>query len=67
MANLENISTSNILQTEQVVFKNICLCIHIPQTTINEKRGHEFAREQGEVYGRIWREEREGRMTVIVL
>ena len=23
---------------------------------INEKRGHEFEREQGEVCGRVWRE-----------
>ena len=29
-------------------------------TTINEKCGHEFEREQGEVYGRVWREERGG-------
>lgn len=27
--------------------------------TINERRGHEFEREQGKVYGRIWKEVRE--------
>ena len=30
----------------------------MPISTINEKRGLEFEREQGEVYERVWREER---------
>lgn len=44
------------------------ICIYIPiyaymfVTTINEKRGHEFKRKQGKVYGRIWKEERKGEM-----
>ena len=30
--------------------------------TINEKRGHEIKREQGGVYGRVWREKVEEEM-----
>lgn len=30
------------------MYSGICIFV----TTINRKRGHEFAREQGEVYGR---------------
>lgn len=33
--------------------------------TINEERGHEVERKQGGVYGRAWREEREGGVYVI--
>lgn len=33
--------------------------IHV--TTINEDRDHEFEREQRGLYGRLWREGREGR------
>lgn len=34
--------------------------------TINEKRGHEFGREQGGAYVRVWRKGREGRNDVIM-
>jgi hypothetical protein len=37
------------------MYSGICIFV----TTINRKRGHEFAREQGEVYGRIPTEEGE--------
>jgi hypothetical protein len=30
--------------------------------TINEKEGHEFDREPGRTYVRVWREEREEKM-----
>lgn len=36
-------------------------------TTINEKRNHKFEREKGRIYGRFWRDEREGRSYVIIL
>lgn len=32
---------------------------------INEKRDQEFEREHGEVYGRVWRQEREERNDII--
>jgi hypothetical protein len=30
-------------------------------------RGHEFERRQGELYGRVWREERKGENNVIII
>jgi hypothetical protein len=36
--------------------------MYIYITTTSEKRGHEFEREQGWVFGSIWREEK-GEMT----
>lgn len=35
--------------------------------TTSEKRGHEFEGEQGEVFGRICREEMEERNAVIIV
>lgn len=46
----ENIHVNNIIQIEQVVFTY--LGTHIHALTINEKRSHDFQREQGEVYER---------------
>lgn len=40
------------------MFGNICVCTNIC-AAIHEKRDHE--RERGEVYGTVWRKEREGR------
>ena len=34
------------------IIKNICIYIHV--LTINEKRGHEFERELGRIYGSVW-------------
>ena len=34
--------------------------------TINERRSHRFEEERRRVYGRIWREEVEGRNNVII-
>ena len=39
----------------------------MPVATINEKRDHILKREQRELYGRTWAEEREGRNDVILL
>ena len=36
-------------------------------TTINEKRGYNSEKEQEEVYGRIWIEEREQKGIIIIL
>lgn len=36
-------------------------------TTINENWGHEIDTEQGELYGTIWEEEKEGRNNEIVI
>jgi hypothetical protein len=36
-------------------------------TTINGIGGHKVGKEQGGVYGRIWREKREGENYVITL
>lgn len=35
--------------------------------TIDDQRAHEFEREQGEVYGRLWRKERLERNDAIIL
>jgi hypothetical protein len=34
--------------------------------TINKRRGHEFYGEQGGVFGRVYRGEREGRNAIII-
>lgn len=41
--------------------------MHMYVTITSEKRDHEFEREQGWVYGSIWREEKEGRNDIIIL
>lgn len=41
--------------------------MHMYVITMNEKRGLEFEREQGRVYGRVWREAKEGQNDVIIL
>lgn len=35
--------------------------------TTNEERGHSLEREQGEVYRRVWREEKEEVCDIIIL
>lgn len=51
MINPANTHRASIKQIEQVVFVNTCM----HGTTTNEKRGHESEREQGLIYGRVWR------------
>lgn len=34
--------------------------------TTNEKRSHEFEKEQGEVYARVWTEEKEESNIIII-
>lgn len=54
-------------QTEQVGYRDIYAHIHMHVATINEKSSHEFEREQGTVYGRDRKEEREGRNDAIIV
>ena len=42
------------------------ICVYT-QNPLVIKRGHEFEREKGGIYGRVWREEREGRNVIIKL
>lgn len=45
---------------QQVKFRNIVYTnTHMYTIEIKEERGHEFEREWGKVYGRIWRKKRE--------
>lgn len=48
-----------------------CICtyryIYVHVTTVNEKRGYNYEREQGRAYGRFGREEREKRNYIILL
>lgn len=40
-------------------------CKHV--TTINEKMGHEFGREEGQVCGKVWKEERKEQNYIVTL
>lgn len=39
----------------------MCVCVSGGSNDTDEKREHEFEREQGEVKGRVWREEKRGK------
>ena len=41
--------------------------MHVTTVYLKSKWGHEFKREQGEVYGRVRREKGEGESDVIIL
>ena len=55
MASPESIHSSSSIQTEHVLFRDICMYVYtyICVTTTNEERGHEFEREQGRVYEKV--------------
>lgn len=53
------ITTSSIIQTEQVITYIFKEHLHIHVTTTDEKRGHELERKPG-VYGKVWRGKEEG-------
>lgn len=65
MVSPENKHTATIIQTKQVIIKNMYVyayayvSMHV-KTISKEKRGHEFRGEWEEVYGRFWREEMKG-------
>lgn len=67
MISSENIYSNNIIFNQQVKFKNIYLYTNTYKSsiTINKKRSHEYGKEQGPVYGNVWREE--GERTAIKL
>lgn len=66
MVSAVNMHTSNIIQIEQVTFRNMheYTCVHV--TTINNK-GCEFERARRGVYGSVWREARDRGNGVVVL
>ena len=67
MVNLENIHTSNIIQTENIIVMSIDAHTYSNMHVIKiNERGHESEQEQGRLYGRVWREEMEGRHYVII-
>ena len=45
----------------------VYLCIDVYACNHNRKRGRNFEREQGRIYGKVWREEREERNDVIII
>lgn len=61
--NYENIHTNTIMHVQQVlpmyfgIYKTNTF-IYYAYITINKNQGHYFKREQVQVYGKIWREER---------
>lgn len=44
------------------IFRNMCICmyVYVWETTIDEKGSHGFERDQVGVYGKVWREQRQG-------
>ena len=62
MVSPENVHTSNIIRTKQVLFMYLRVCVCVCVTTFKVKMVYEYEREQGEVHGRIWKEERKGEM-----
>lgn len=64
MVSPENMLISNIITiTEQIIVGIVYVYTYTFAyvTTINERRRHEFEKEQGWLYRRVWREKREGR------
>jgi hypothetical protein len=60
MVSPRNIHTSNRIQTSRLYLEiYVCVCVYIyiyiymREITISEKRGYEFEREQGEIYGNV--------------
>lgn len=54
-----------MIQTEQVIFRTVFVYPYMHTMTIHGKRGCELEGECGGEYGRVWREQREGRNAVI--
>jgi hypothetical protein len=56
MISPENIYMSNIIHSKQVIFRYLEIYVHMYAymyiTMINDKRGHEFERDQGGLYGK---------------
>jgi hypothetical protein len=54
----KNIHTSYIIKTEQVMFLSVYAYIHVYNNNLKEKRV-EPEKEPEELFGNIWREEKE--------
>lgn len=61
MLSPENVHTSPFIHIEEVILRNIYVYTYRHVIIINNKR-LKIVREKGEVYGRIWREKRNGGM-----
>lgn len=48
------------------MFRNIYVDTYMHVGTINERSGCDFEEGWGEVYGRVWWEEKEGRNVIIL-
>lgn len=59
-----SIRTSNIMQSKQVIFRNLCVYTYMHTIAIREKRVHESEGEWGGLYERV---EREGGNVKILL
>lgn len=68
MFSTENMKMSNIIHIKHLIFRNayVCACMYMLVPMINERR-HESEREHGGVYGKVWREKREGNDDAIIL
>lgn len=51
----------SIVRTQRVILRSQYVCTYTHALANSDKRGHEFAGEQGAVYGNVLREQREGR------
>lgn len=68
MASHENLYMSNIILTEEVLFRNIYVCTYIHVIIVNETVGHKFKREQSR--RGLWlvcRDKSEGEIDIIIL
>ena len=59
---LENIHTSNVTQTEQVVCVCLVMRTHMCVKSMNEKSNHGFEIEQRRINGKVWKEDKDGGM-----
>lgn len=67
MISPESIHAGNIIRTQQGIISNIYSITYIHSTEMIEKRDHEFERQHGGIYGRIWGKEEGGRNVLIKL
>lgn len=60
---------TTVIQTEQVIFRNTHTYIHVCMKQIMKKEHEQEGlwREQGGVYERVWRADKEGRNDVVIL
>ena len=67
MVGPENTHVSDIMDSEQIIFRNMYVYKYMHTLTINERRGYEYDTEQGGVYVRVWKEEMKRRKDVVTL